>query len=154
MRRFGALGGICLETRELYPSVRRLLVVAREQHDEVSRVLDGLVHLLDEVRGKGDVVVLDEDLVALLGEDVGDLARDGGHRAPTAQEEVVSLCWTGRHECWCPESRIACMASLALSRTSRRIACAVTCGCYSRVGSGGCLPARVSVSHRFQASVS
>jgi hypothetical protein len=105
MRRFGALGGICLETRELHPSVRRLLVVAREQHDEVSRVLDGLVHLLDEVRGKGDVVVLDEDPVALLGEYVRDLARDRGHRAPAAQEEVISLTRTGCHECWCPGSR-------------------------------------------------
>jgi hypothetical protein len=61
---FRALGGICLETGELHPSVQRLLVIAREQHHEVPRVLDGLVHLLDEVRGKGDVVVLDEDLVA------------------------------------------------------------------------------------------
>src|SRR5262245_32628068 len=32
---FRTLGGICLETGELHPSVRRLLVVAREQHNEV-----------------------------------------------------------------------------------------------------------------------
>src|SRR5262249_31085773 len=94
---FRALGGIRLEARELHSSVRRLLVVAREQHNEVSRVLNGLMHLLDEIRSNRNVVVLDEDLVALLGEDVGDLLRNGGHRAPTAQEEVVSLTGTAWH---------------------------------------------------------
>src|SRR5262249_1705164 len=83
-----------LEARELHSSVRRLLVVAREQHNEVSRVLNGLMHLLDEIRSNRNVVVLDEDLVALLGEDVGDLLRNGGHRAPTAHEEVLSLAAT------------------------------------------------------------
>ena len=44
-----------------------------------------------------NVVVLDEDLVALLRENVGDLARNGGHRAPTAQEEVVTFTGTAWH---------------------------------------------------------
>src|ERR1700745_2361556 len=94
---FRALGSIRLEARELHSSVRRLLVVAREQHNEVSRVLNGLVHLLDEVRSNRNIVVLDEDPVALLSEDVGDLARNGSHRAATAQEEVVSLTRTAWH---------------------------------------------------------
>src|SRR5215472_18495630 len=95
---FRALGSIRLEARELHSSVRRLLVIAREQHNEVSRVLNGLVHLLDKVRSNRDVVVLRADLVALLLENVGNLARNSGHRAPTAQEEVVSLAGTAWHE--------------------------------------------------------
>src|SRR5262249_8275683 len=94
---FRALGGIRLETRELHSSVTRLLVVAREQHNEVSRVLNGLVHLLDKVRSNRNVVILDEDPVALLSENVGDLLRNRGHRAATAQEEVVSLTGTAWH---------------------------------------------------------
>jgi hypothetical protein len=76
IRRFSAL--CAAFASKLVNSIRRTATahVAREQHDEVSRVLDGVVHLLDEVRGKGDVVVLDEDPVALLGENVGDLARE------------------------------------------------------------------------------
>src|SRR5215813_12761093 len=94
---FRALGGIRLEARELHSSVRRLLVVAREQHNEVARVLNGLVHFFDKVRSNRDVVVLDEDPVALLSENVGDLLRNSGHRAATAQEEVVSLTGTAWH---------------------------------------------------------
>src|SRR5262249_22635455 len=94
---FRALGGLGLETRELHSSVTRLLVVAREQHNEVSRVLNGLVHLLDKVRSNLNVVILDEDPVALLSENVGDLLRNRGHRAATAQEEVVSLTGTAWH---------------------------------------------------------
>jgi hypothetical protein len=86
-----------LKTRELHSSIRRLLVVTREQHNEVARVLNGLAHLLDKVRGNRDVVVLDEGPVALLRKDVGYLARNGCHRAPTAQEEVVSLNGTAWH---------------------------------------------------------
>src|SRR5262249_56370136 len=44
---FRALGSIRLKASELHSSVRGLLVVAREQHNEVSCVLNGLVHLLD-----------------------------------------------------------------------------------------------------------
>src|SRR5262245_48344049 len=87
---FRALGSIRLKARELHSRVRRLLVVAREQHNEVSRVLNGLVHLLDEVRCKGNVVVLNKDLVALLRENVGHLLRNSRHRAATAQEEVIA----------------------------------------------------------------
>src|SRR5262245_20608552 len=67
---FRALGSICLKASELHSSVRRLLVVAREQHNEVSRVLNGLVHLLDEVRSNRNIVVLNEDPVPLLSENV------------------------------------------------------------------------------------
>src|SRR5262245_56488715 len=94
---FRALGSIRLEARELHSSERRLLVVAREQHNEVSRVLNGLVHLLDKVRGNRNVIVLNEDFVALLSEDVSDLLRNSGHRATAAQEEVVSLTGTAWH---------------------------------------------------------
>src|SRR5262249_33385698 len=45
-------------------------------------------------------VVLNENFVALLGEDVGDLARNSGHRAPPAQEEIVTLTRTAWHDCW------------------------------------------------------
>jgi hypothetical protein len=37
------------------------------------------------------VAVLDQDLVALVGENVRDLARGGGHRASAAEEKVVAL---------------------------------------------------------------
>src|SRR5262249_42729522 len=94
---FRALCGVRLEARELHSSVGRLLVVAREQHNEVSRVLNGLVHLLDEVRSNRNIVVLDEDPVALLSEDVGYLLRNSCYRAPTAQEEVVSLTGSACH---------------------------------------------------------
>jgi hypothetical protein len=53
-----------------------------------STILNGLVHLLDKVRSNRDVVVLRADLVTLLCENVGDLARNGRFRAPTAQKEV------------------------------------------------------------------
>src|SRR5262249_14218203 len=94
---FRALGSIRLKTRKLHSRVRRLLVVAGEEHNEVARVLNGLVHLLDEVRSNRNIVVLNEDPVALLSENVGDLLRNGGHRAPAAQEEVVSLTGTAWH---------------------------------------------------------
>src|SRR5262249_13412625 len=44
-----------------------------------------------------NVVVLNENLVTLLSENVGDFARNGCHRAATAQEEVVSLTGTAWH---------------------------------------------------------
>src|SRR6476646_6515014 len=102
---FRALGSIRFKARELHSSVRRLLVVVREQHNEVSRVLNDLVHLLDEVRSNRNVVVLNENLVALLRKNVGDVARDGGHRAPTAQEEVVLLTATAWHDNACCQAR-------------------------------------------------
>src|SRR5262245_65512849 len=86
---FCALGSIRFKARELHSSVRRLLVVAREQHNEVSRVLNRLVHLLDEVRSNRNIVVLNEDPVTLLGEYVGKLLRNGSNRDPTAHDEVV-----------------------------------------------------------------
>src|SRR5262245_32464257 len=94
---FRALGSIRLKARELHSTVRRVLVVAREQHNEVSRVLNGPVHLLDEVRSNRNIVVLNEDPVALLGKNVGDFLRNSGHGAATAQEEVVSLTGTAWH---------------------------------------------------------
>src|SRR5262245_33360868 len=94
---FRALGSIRLKASELHSSVRRLLIVACEQHNEVARVLNGLVHLLDKVRSKGNVVVLNEDLVALLRKNVGYLLRNSGHRAATAQEEIVTLSGTAWH---------------------------------------------------------
>src|SRR5262249_20360869 len=94
---FRALDSICFKARELHSSVRRLLVVAREQHNEVARVLNGLVHFFDKVRSNRDVVVVDEAPVALLSETVGALRRNSGHGAATAQEEVVSLTGTAWH---------------------------------------------------------
>src|SRR5262245_17919909 len=40
---------------------------------------------------------LNEDPIALLSENVGDLLRNSGHRAPTAQEEIISLTATAWH---------------------------------------------------------
>jgi len=94
---FRALGSIRLKARELHSSVRRLLVLPCEQHNEVSSVLNGLVHLLNEVRSNRNVVVLNENPVALLGENVGHLLRNSGHQTSTAQEEVVSLTGTAWH---------------------------------------------------------
>ena len=42
------------------------------------------VHLLHEARPQRNVVVLNENLVAFLSENVGDLTRNGRHRAATA----------------------------------------------------------------------
>ncbi len=58
---------------------------------------NGLVHLLDKVRSNRNVVILRANLIAFLLENVGDLARNSSHRAPTAQEEVVSLTGTAWH---------------------------------------------------------
>src|SRR5262249_7878911 len=94
---FRALCGVRLETRELHSSVRRLLVIAREQHNEVSRVLNGLVHLLDKVRSNRNVVILGANPIPVLLENVGDLLRNGGHRTPTAQEKIVFVTAAARH---------------------------------------------------------
>src|SRR5215831_11132421 len=94
---FRALGSIRLEARELHSSVRRLLVVAREQHNEVSRVLNGLVHLLDKVRGNRNVVILGANPIAVLLENVGDLLSNGGHRTPTAQKKIVFVTAAAQH---------------------------------------------------------
>ena len=88
---------IRFKARELHSGVRRLLVVAREQHNEVARVLNGLVHLLDEVCSNRNIVVLNEDRIALLSENVGGILRNSSHRPMTAQEEVVSLTGTAWH---------------------------------------------------------
>src|SRR5262249_47226615 len=97
---FRALRGIRLETRELHSSVRRLLIVAREQHNEVSRVLNSLVHLLDKVCSNRNIVILRANPIAIFLENVGDLLSNGGHRAATAQEEIVSLTGTAWHGRW------------------------------------------------------
>src|SRR5262249_33997734 len=94
---FRALCGIRLETRELHSSVRRLLIVAREQHNEVSRVLNGLVHLLDKVCSNRKIVILSANLIAVLLENVGDFLSNGGHRTPTAQEKIVFVTAAARH---------------------------------------------------------
>src|SRR5262245_1447297 len=98
MRRFSALwAAFASKLVNSILSVRRLLVVVREQHNEVSRVLNGLVQLLDKVRSNRNVVILRANPIAVLLENVGDLARNSGHRAPTAQEKVVSLTGTAWH---------------------------------------------------------
>jgi hypothetical protein len=55
------------------------------------------MHLLDEAVSETNVIVLNEYPVALLRENVGDLLGNGVHRAPTAQEEVISLTGTAWH---------------------------------------------------------
>jgi hypothetical protein len=78
------------------------------------------VHGLDEAGPKRDIVVLNEDLIALPGEDVGDLTRDGCYRAPAAKEEIVALLMASRHRDHC---------ALVAGRWSRRSALAVKeCG--------------------------
>jgi hypothetical protein len=47
-----------------------------------------ILHLLDEVRSQGNVVVLDENLVSLLSENLGG---NGGHRAPVCQAAQAAL---------------------------------------------------------------
>src|SRR5262245_59363008 len=98
MRRFSALwAAFASKLVNSILSVRRLLVVVREQHNEVSRVLNGLVHLLDKVRSNRNIVILRANPIAVLLENVGDLLSNSGHRAPTAQEEVVTLTGTAWH---------------------------------------------------------
>ena len=86
-----------LEAGELLARVWRLLVVAGEQDDQVTRVLHGLVHHFHEAFTGWGVIVLYQDLVALFGEHIGHLARDGCYRAATAQEEIVALLRAGGH---------------------------------------------------------
>jgi hypothetical protein len=62
------------------------------------------VHILDKARAEFKVVILDADRVALLQENVSDLARNGGHRAPTAQKEVVTFTGTAWHRSDLPSS--------------------------------------------------
>jgi len=91
MRRFSALwAAFASKLVNSILSVRRLLVVVREQHNEVSRVLNGLVQLLDKVRSNRNVVILRANPIAVLLENVGDLARNSGHRAPTAQRSRIA----------------------------------------------------------------
>ena len=55
------------------------------------------MHLFDEAVSETNVIVLNENPVAFLSENVGDLARNGCYRAATAQEEIVSLTGTAWH---------------------------------------------------------
>jgi hypothetical protein len=57
-----------LKVRELLAGVGRLFVVPGEQDDQVARVLDPLMHRLDQARAERNVVVLDDDLVARVGQ--------------------------------------------------------------------------------------
>ena len=86
-----AAQSLSLEAGELLPSVREPEIVFCKEDDQAARPSDCLVHFFDKARAKPKVVILDADLVTLLQENVSDLARNGGHRAPTAQEEVVPL---------------------------------------------------------------
>jgi hypothetical protein len=72
----------------------------RCENNEVSRILNGFVHLLDKVRRNRNVVILGANPIAVLLENVGDPLRNSGHRNPTAQEEVVPLTRTSWHKCW------------------------------------------------------
>ena len=46
------------------------------------------MHRLDEIRREWEVVILDDDLVAPVRQDVGDLPCHDCDRAATAQEEI------------------------------------------------------------------
>lgn len=63
----------------------------------VARVLHGLVHGLDKAGTEWNVTVLEEDLIAPLSQNVVNLARNDGYRAPAAQEEVVLLTLPAGH---------------------------------------------------------
>ena len=86
-----------LEAGEFLAGVWRLFVVPGEQDDEVARILDRLVHRLDEARAERDVVILDEDLVALFGQNVRDLLRDGSDRAAPAEEKIQPVSDCAQH---------------------------------------------------------
>ena len=86
-----------LEAREFLASVGRRFIVPGEQDDEVGRILDRLVHRLDEARAERDVVILDEDLVAFFGQNVRDLLRDGSDRAAPAEEKIELVRDCARH---------------------------------------------------------
>ena len=106
-----ALQPLRLEARELLAGVGRLFVVAGEEDDEVARVLDRLVHRLDEARAERDVIILNEDLVALVGQNVLDLVRDGRDRSAPAEKEVERVPETARHNVF----------SLAPRKTNRSV---------------------------------
>jgi hypothetical protein len=113
-----------------------LFVVSGEQDDEVARVLDRLVHHFDEACTNWRIVILHKDLVTLLGEHIGHLARDGGNRAATAQEEIVALVTAGGHDrvsdarpdgiacCACAAGGHAATAPPSTEMNSRRLICA------------------------------
>ena len=83
-----ALQPLGLEAGKLFAGVGRGFIVTGEQHDEIARVLDRLVHRLNEIGGQRNVVILNDDRVALASQRVGDLAREGGDRAASAQKKV------------------------------------------------------------------
>jgi hypothetical protein len=55
------------------------------------------MHSLNEARSERDIVVLDEDPVALLDQHIRDLARHVGHRTASAQEKVEPFACRVRH---------------------------------------------------------
>jgi hypothetical protein len=69
-----------------------------EEDDKIAGVLDRLVHRLDEAGIERNVVVLDDNFVALVGQDVRDLLRNRRHRAAPAQEEIGPASHCARHE--------------------------------------------------------
>src|SRR6202011_3821337 len=91
------LMALCFKARKLLPRVGRLLVIAREQDDQIARVLHRLVHRLHETGTQRNIVVLNENLVALVREHIGNLARHGSYRTATAQEKVITVSVITRH---------------------------------------------------------
>jgi hypothetical protein len=61
-----ALQPVGLEAGEFLAGIGRIFVVAGEQHDEVARVLDRLVHRLNEIAAERKVVILYDDLITAL----------------------------------------------------------------------------------------
>jgi len=114
---------VVLQGPRVVAIVGQLEPAGMAQHVGVDRKwhLGGLTDALDEAV-EANRADLRANPIAVLLENVGDLLSNSGHRAPTAQEEVVSLTRTDWHECWCPRSRAG--ASLrALSGPERRVVC-------------------------------
>ena len=73
-----------------------LVVIRGKERDEVPALLDGLMHLGDEIRATDEVVILQADAVPRVAEDIGDFLRDQRTRSAPADEIVEhepALAW-------------------------------------------------------------
>src|SRR6266511_966281 len=68
-----------------------------EKHDEIPRVDQALVHLLDKTRCERDVVILRKNAVPLLSKNSLNLLPNSDNRTPKDQKEVGTLSGTAWH---------------------------------------------------------
>ena len=85
---FEAPSPVRFEACELAAGVRGSFVVFSVQNNEIAGALDRLVHRLNEICCEGNVIVLDDDRTARVGQDIGNLLRHGRNGTAAAEEEI------------------------------------------------------------------